>query len=343
MEVNREELLRSLETVAPGLAPRDIVEQSEKFVFMDGLVVTFNDEIYCHTGTNLKIEGAVSAAPLLSILRKLSDKTLKISVSQKGDSLILKGSGRRLEMGFFPEIFLPIDKVDLPTKWKKLPVEYSDAVNAVKRCASKDEALFMMQCVHIHPEWMESCDNFHLCRYSFKTGVREPCFVKRDSIKHMVDMGMTHFSETDAWVHYKNPSGMNMSCRRVVGEDYPNLAPILESRGEPIILPKGLAEAAERANVFSSEEDDNIVKVELEPGRLFVSGKGITGRYKEVKKIKFTGDPRVFFIDPSLLAQLVRDYNECEITPDYLRVDAGSFVYVTCLGVENKKKEADEE
>src|SRR5687768_12406403 len=58
MRVDRENLLRALESVTAGLAHREIIEQSGSFVFKDGNVITFNDEIACTATSPLKIQGA---------------------------------------------------------------------------------------------------------------------------------------------------------------------------------------------------------------------------------------------------------------------------------------------
>ena len=78
MRINREELLHQLETVAPGLSQKAIIEQSNCVVFQDGKVQTFNDEVSCCTDCCLKITGAVKAKALLELLRKLSEDQLDI-------------------------------------------------------------------------------------------------------------------------------------------------------------------------------------------------------------------------------------------------------------------------
>ena len=45
MRVSREKLMQALEAVSPGLANRELIEQSSCFVFKSGMVMTFNDEV----------------------------------------------------------------------------------------------------------------------------------------------------------------------------------------------------------------------------------------------------------------------------------------------------------
>ena len=80
MKINREELLNQLESVQPGLSIREIIEQSSCFVFQDGKVITYNDEIFCSQKTPLKIKGAVLAAPLIALLRKMVETEVDIEL-----------------------------------------------------------------------------------------------------------------------------------------------------------------------------------------------------------------------------------------------------------------------
>ena len=65
MKVNKEKLRQALEIVRPGLANKEVIEQATSFAFMDGRVVTYNDEIsISHPVEGIEIEGAVKADQL---------------------------------------------------------------------------------------------------------------------------------------------------------------------------------------------------------------------------------------------------------------------------------------
>lgn len=333
IRVNRADLLQRLETVQAGLSPKDIVEQSSSFVFLDGHVVTYNDETACRTASPLgkKFKGAVAAAPLLAILRKLPEDEVELEAAD--GELVVSGKRRKAGIRMDAEIHLPVDKVDYPEEWKPLHEDFTDAVSLVQECATKDESQFTLTCVHVHPKWVEACDNYQMTRFKLKTGVSGPTLVKRESIKHIIDLGMTELGETENWIHFRNPNGLTVSCRRYM-EEYPDLVPFLSGEGgHPATLPKGLVEAAENAEIFSSENvDDNKVTIELKPGKLHISGQGVSGWYSEVKKLAYDGERMEFTISPSLLKEITKRHNDCEINGSTLKVDGGKFIYVTCLG-----------
>jgi DNA polymerase III sliding clamp (beta) subunit (PCNA family) len=331
--INRADLLRQLETVQPGISPRGLIQQSDSFVFKDGFVYTYNDEIACQAKSpfDKAFVGAVKEKPVMAILGKLAEDEIDVEISD--GELLITGKKRRAGIHMDATIELPVDKVEKPVDWKPLHEDFTDAVNIVQECASNDQSHFVITCVHLHPKYLEACDNYQLTRYKIKTGVAEPTLVKRDSLKYVTSLDMTEFSETPNWIHFRNQTGMVLSCRRYM-ESYPDISRILQmEEGHAATLPKGLAEAAEKAQIFSSENGENDqVFVELVPGKLRIKGQGTSGWYQEVKRLNYSGDSMSFFISPKLLIELTKRHNECTISSDRLMVNGGKFVYITVLG-----------
>ena len=290
-KIEREALLQQLESVQAGLSSREVMEQSSCFVFQNGTVQTYNDEIACKQDCVLEMTGAVQAEPLLGILRKMTEGTILISSTE--EELVIEGKGRKAGIRMEQEILLAVDGI-------------------------------------------EPSDNFQVSRYTLETSLEESTLVRRDSIKHIIELGMTQFCETESWIHFRNPANLVLSCRRYADEanDFPDLSPILDFKGEPTSLPTGLGEAVEKAEVFSSEStDENQILISLKAGKLRIRGEGNFGWFTEIKKLKYKGDGLSFRISPKLLSDLVERHNECEITSDRLKVEGGNFVYVTSLSI----------
>ena len=348
LRVNREEFLHRLETVQPGMSKREILEQSSCFCFKNGEVFTFNDETFCRTSSGLPkdFEGAVPGEKLTAILRKLVEDD--IDLDQEEGTFLIKGKGtRRVRIRMANEIALPIDKIESPTKWAKLPDEFCEAIGLVHLCASHDDSLFNMTCVHISPKWIEACDNVQLCRWRMETGITQSTIVRKTAIKHITTLGMTHFAETGNWLHFKNGARLILSCRRYF-EEYPKLSPFIKFEGDTLTLPKGLMDETDRASIFSSEHtDNNLVVVHLEKGRTKIEGLGISGEYDSGwRKVDYHGPNITFSIAPQLLMDLVKRHNDCIINQERLKVDGGNYVYVATLhppsGGEEKKPEEKE-
>lgn len=337
MKVQRESLLRALELVSPGLAPREVVEQSSCFLFQGGKISSYNDEIGISlpSGLDGEIKGAVGAKKLLEMLRKLKEE--EISLSVKDGKLLVRGKNKISSFLLEAQINPDLNVGEDPEKWISLPEDFLTAIGMVQECAGKEESE-TTRYVHIHPKFVEAMDGFQACRYKLKTGFSSPALVRRESIKHIVQSGVVEVGETDNWIHFRSGEGLVFSCRRFV-DDYKDLSPHFQVEGESIVLPKGLSEAAARAEIASSENlDQNFVLVELSPGLLKVRGLGITCQYREDKKVQYKGKPLRFLIKPSLLSQLVQKYNECIISGRAIRVSGERWVYVTALGVPEEIK-----
>jgi len=342
MRINREEFLKQLESVLPGLSAKEIIEQSSCFVFKDKTVNTYNDEIACSQESLLQIEGAVPAMPFISILRKLKEDELEISAGEnnKGTTLLIKAKRKQAGINMEQDILLPIEAIDNPGKWKKLPDNFADAIAIVQPCAGSNEAQFVMTCVHITPKWIEACDNHQVSRFMIETDVSKSLLIRTESIKHIVSLDMSEFSETKHWIHFRNSNGLILSCRHWIDE-YPSndITKILKVNGESLSLPKGLKESVEKAEIFSSENvNANDVIVNIKKGKFKITGKGVSGWFTEIKKSKYDGNSLQFTIPPKLLVELVQKHNECEVTENRLKVKGGKFVYVTVLGrIEEKE------
>lgn len=330
MRFKREDLLHKLESVTPGIATREAIEQSSCFVFKGGRVITFNDEVACSNECKIGFEGAVAAKPLLELLKKMVEDVVDISVA--GGELLVKGKRRRSGITLEAEIMLPVDSIEPPTEWAEIGVDFADAINVVQHCAGKDPNNFHLMCIHMTPKYVEACDNYQVVRYKVDTGVTENCLIKKDSFRHIVGLGMTEVSVGATWVHYRNPVGLMFSVRRE-SMDFESIDKILKTTGTKTTLPGGISEAVEKAEIFSSENsDNNVVVIELRTGELRIKGQGASGWYEERKEIKWEGDKFSFSIAPKLLVDVAARTNDCYIAPGILKVDGGKFVYVTCLG-----------
>ena len=341
--VDREKFILTLESVSPGLSPKEIIEQSNAFIFRGGEVLTYNDEVACRARSGLedKFQGAVAAGRIMEQLRKWKEE--EIRVEPRDNDLMVMGKRKRAAFTLDKEISLPVDSIELPKKWKPLPDGFTDAVKTTGQCAGANQAEFETTCVHLHPEWVEATDRFQFCRWPLATGLDESFLVRQTALRHLASIQADEFGETDGWLHFRaKGQGTVLSCRRYL-EEYPDLSKLMKLKGEPAILPKGLAEAAERAAVFASESADNpYVQIELRPAKLRIKGQGVSGWYQEARKVKYNGPAMSFVIAPGMLADIVRKHNDCQIGQDHLIVNGGAYTYVSCLMRHSEKEQGDD-
>lgn len=341
MRIEKDTLINELEMVKAGLSPREFIEQSSCFVFQDGEVMTFNDEVACRLATCLNVNGAVQANQLLDILGKISDTALMVRENDKGE-LEFKGKRKGFGITKDAEIFLPIDRVERPKKWIPVPKDFADAVKRVQHCVSTDESKFLLTCVHIAPEHIEACDNLQIMRFKLKTGLSESVLVRGSSLAHITTLGMDEMAVTKSWIHFKNQAGLVLSCR-CYSESYPDLDTLMKIKGHDIVLPVALKEASDCAAVFANDKSgDPLVSIKLSDGKCRIVGEGLTGWYRETKKVAYEGPALEFVIAPDLLNYIVEEYRNAKLSDCKLKASGGHWEYVTVLG-KAAQEEDDEE
>jgi hypothetical protein len=172
--IKRTQLLAELQAVSPGLAQREIIEQSTSFVFAKGHVMTFNDHVACWTKTALKVEGAVEAKPLLKMLHKLPEYILHIFV--KDHRLVIHSPERHTRFVWESEVNLPVVTMreSVLGQWKPLPAKFFKALAWVASVAPT---------VHLHPDFVEAYERSEAARYTLPTGLtRSWCVAAKDVV-----------------------------------------------------------------------------------------------------------------------------------------------------------------
>ena len=332
MQVKREELLNTLESLTPGLAQREIIEQSNAFVFSKGRIFTYNDDVTCSCKSPIKnIEGAVEANSLLAILRKLKDK--EIEVEQTKAELVITGKRREAGIRMSKEILLPIKYQKATKAWKKLPKNFKTAISLVKECASTDESRFDFTCIHITPKFIEATDNQRAAQYKIKTNIDKEVLIRASSLQHIISTEVNEFFEQKNWIHFRDSSDFQISCLRYM-EDYQDTKKIFAFKGTPITLPKSIRQATETAEIFSSENPDNRLIIELQKGKVRIKGQGTSGWFWEVKRVKYKGPSIIFTITPKLFMDLLEHDNHCEVVESKaMKITGDNYMYVTVLGI----------
>ena len=341
MIVERLIILQELEKVMPGLSSKDIIEQSSCFLFSGGSVHTFNDEIYCQQKTTLGklLDGiAVPAEPLVNILRKIPDESIEIKLTKT--QITFKGKSKRGGIRIQTEVTSPYESVGKAKKWIECHHDVPKAFGFVKACASTSQDQFHLTCVHVTSEHIEACDNYQISRYTLATGVKESFLLRAASASHIAPLDMTSICLSAGWVHFRNESNLQISCRRYPDNEYPNLDDIFKVKGKKITLSKALTNAVDRVSLFAKDVEDTVlITVHLHENKMKLRGESIVGWFAETTRIKYSGPEVQFKIPPEQLIQIANNYEQCIVSSNRLKIKGSNRVYVTCLEEIKKDEE----
>jgi DNA polymerase III sliding clamp (beta) subunit (PCNA family) len=331
--IGRELFLSALKKVMPGLSTTESVEQSSCFVFRNGMIATFNEEICCRYKFDAGIEGAVTGNKLVEILNKLTEDKIDIR-NEEGVVKIKAGTSRLVSLVKDESIVLPIDTVESAGDWHPISADFKEAVSVAQQCTVKEHQNFCLTCINVTPTFIEASDNFQIARYPVKTIVKKPTLVKADALRlALTEDNVCEYSISPAWMHFRSADGFIFSCRRYT-DDYPDATSYIDDEeGEYVTIPGGMSEAVEKAKVFSSERADNDnVLVRLSPKGMIIQGNGVSGSFREIKDAQgYRGPEITFMISPDILSSISGQHSKCLLSEKRLKASHEKYTYVTAL------------
>jgi DNA polymerase III sliding clamp (beta) subunit (PCNA family) len=305
--MQKEALLKALETVRPGLASKEMIEQSTSFAFMSDRVVTYNDEIsISHPVEGLDIEGAIKAEELYKLLSKLKGDELKLKKTAK--EITITSDKTTAGITLQSEIKLPLEEIGELGKWKILPEGFVDKLTFCLFSCSRDMGRPVLTCIHVNKAgYIESCDNLRLTHSLQGEEMPVDTFlIPQSSAQQLVKYGVNKIAEGKGWVHFKTEEGTIFSCR-IFQDNFPDTSKILEVEGKEITLPHSMDNIIDRASIFSKREYalDEEVEVIIEDGQMTVWAQSDTGWIKEETKVRYRGDKISFSINPKFLKEIL--------------------------------------
>lgn len=331
--MKKSDILQALTIVKPGLSNKDVIEQASSFAFIDGRIVTYNDEISISAPIpGLEIEGAIKAEILYGLLSKIKGDEIDIQVT--GNELLIKSGRTKAGITLQEEIKLPLEEIAIRTKWKALPEGFSKYLAFAADACSSDMSNAKLTCVHVTEEGLlQSSDNYKIVQVDLKAKMPVKNFLlPAASAKIVAKMNPVKISEGEGWIHFKTEAGTTIACR-VYEDEYPKISHILKVQGQEVTFPVNLSKVLERAGVFAKRErtSEESVEIELTEKRLIVKATSDNGWFTESLNIEYPGMPMQFVITPYLLKDILSETLECVVGDNRLSFSTDDWVYVSAL------------
>lgn len=334
MKVKVKEFIKVLSAVKPGLANKEILEQSTNFIFLNRNIVTYNDEIMISHPFQFEFSGAINAENIFTLLSKIKED--EIEVEQTDKELKFSGINTKFKSGVVcdTEIKLPISEINIPDKWKKLPEGFLDAIKYTSTSVSNDASRPQLTCLHFTSNSVESCDNYRITKYTLKGFPYESLNIPFRLIADIHKYKPTHIAVGDGWIHFKNADGVIYSCRDFSGE-FPDLSGFLEVEGTEIYFPKDILESIDRAKVLATEEltKDRLIEIALSKNELTIKSQSEYGWYNESFRIRYSGVEVVFKVSAGILAEILGHFKNAILAEDLsrLKFETENFIHIVSL------------
>jgi hypothetical protein len=333
MNIQKETLKKALETVKPGLAGKEIIEQSTSFAFMGDRVVTYNDEIsISHPVEGLNLTGAIRAEELYQLLSKLKREEIEVEIT--ATEVILSSGKMKAGLILQSEIKLPLEEIGEISKWKTLPENFSEACQFVASSCSTDMSRAILTCVHITGNQVEASDAYQIAQFKFNSGLsaKTNLLIPATSIREVIKINPTKIALGSGWVHFQNEAGTVLSCR-IFEDEFPDTSSHMEVEGIEITFPKTIGEILDRASVFSKQavSTDETITITLDKNRVKIAGKSDSGWFEEEANIKFSEEKTSFMITPSLFRNILNRSNSCVLGSSKVKFSGENWDFMALL------------
>lgn len=337
MKVQIKQLREALEIVKPGLANKELaIEQATSFAFMDGRVVTYNDEIsVSHPVEGLKdLQGAIDADLLYPFLGKLKTEEVDMDLNEKSELIIKSGKSKA---GFLlqADIKLPLDQeVSEKGKWKALPENFIDRVSFVMHAAGSGHAKPILTCVHVNKEgYVEASDGYRIAHYDLPSEMPVATFLMPvDSAVNLAKLKPVRIAEGKGWIHFRTADNTIFSCR-ILEDPYVNTAPHMIVTGKRITFPEEINGMLDRAMVFAEREKKTMEKVIISISKnvLQINSDSDIGWFEESADIKYKEEDIKFNVTPYLLKRILTITQSCIVGNKMLKFEGEGWVYTSLL------------
>jgi DNA polymerase III sliding clamp (beta) subunit (PCNA family) len=331
--MKKEELLKALEIVKPGLTNKDVIEQANSFAFVEGRVVTYNDEIsLSHPVEGLTITGAIKAEELHQLLRKIKKDDIEIVISDK--AIILTAGKAKAELTLQQEIKLPIKAIGERGEWLKLPEDFIKPLRFAMAACSHDSSQPVLTCVHVNQKgFVEGSDNYRVTRYTLAKKLPVKTFlIPATSVREVIKITPIEIAEGDGWIHFRTAADTVLSCR-ILEDAYPDTTQFLNVEGVEIVFPKTIKDILDRASVFAKQGDvvNEEVSVTLENKRITLRSQSETGKFEEESNSSYDGEIIEFTIVPYLLRDILSETQVCVYNGSMLKFEGENWKYINAI------------
>jgi len=343
MQVKRETLVKALQFANLGTSARgETLEQSNSFIFKEGKLITFNDEILTISESPLDFTAAVLADDFVKLMEKFPDEYLEINL--KGEEVIIKGKRRSAGITCFHEIQLPYDAVPAPSDWSKLSENTLKMLVLAAHTCGKDVTQALTMVVHTTPKLIEASDNFRLFRANLNTGFPGEVLLPALSVLKLDGLDIKRVSIAEGWAHFRTASKQVIALRCSQGKYHEGIDKLLDiGKADKVNLPKNLSEIVSRTIVMMDAEQEPRIKIKLAPDELTVESRKDSGWYREKKRVEYMGGEMEFEVSPKFLVEILQQTREVLVNEsNRMKIETDGMQFIVALYKPEKKEDATE-
>lgn len=337
MKVNKNTLKEALEIVRPGLASKEMLEQSTSFAFSNGRVVTYNDEIsISHPVSAIDFEGAIRAEELYLFLGKVKEDEVEMQISE--NTLIVITGRAKAGIIMESDIRLPLNSIGTKGKWKSLPEDFLENLQFSLISCGRSITEVLLTCVNVRADGLlQSSDSFSALEVQGKALPIPGFLLPSSAAQEVCKLRPTMISASPGWVHFKNAMKTEISCR-IFEDRFPPVEQLFFTGGTQITLPKSIENIVDRASIFAKRPHllDETVTITMKKGSMILDSSSDSGWFKEEVPSRYDGKTLDFTISIQLLKRISAKSVTCTVTESKILFKRDNWRYLAQLRTDSK-------
>lgn len=316
MIFNKNELLKVITAVKPGLAKKEFIEQTTHLIFTGTEMATYNDQIAILYPLSTDFKCSVSGDEFYKILASIKEDDVEITVDEKQVKIKSKKTkaGMSTIVGESAKVESLIEKLktDISAKrfWKPLPEDFIEGVRLCSFSAHRDMTQKDRCCVAVRKDTVVSTDGIRISRYLLKEPVKDEMLIPIREVLELIKYDVVDYGKSQGWLHFRTEDGVIFNCRMFIGTYM--FDSILKYVREPIneiIVPFEMQEVMRAAAVVAEGDVDiaKIVEVTIEKGQITCRSEDKGKKWME-KTVDLEGYDKakvVFYVNPNFFAQVL--------------------------------------
>lgn len=336
MNINRDELLGILYKVKPALSNKEIIEQTNHFIFTGESIATYNDMIYISHPFYTDFQCTIKADEFYKIIQCLPDDSFDIDC---GDDYFIKlksGKSRaRLASAKIDSILDIVEKLGASEikKWTAIPENFIEAISFCIFSVSRDETKDAINCINIRDSSVSSTDNFRISQYKLSEDFKSELMMPLKAAIELVKYPITQYHISNSWVHFKADGGVIFSSRTKQA-NFPDVSKFLILKGDTVIFPKGILDALSLIKIAVGDVSnliDQQIEIILNRKKVICRGEGSIGWVEQYVNFDYKGKEVSFFINPIFLIDILKKTNRAVIGEDRILFTSDNFSHTISL------------
>jgi hypothetical protein len=328
MKVNRVELRDKLSLLKPGLGKKEVNPQETHFLFLDGIIATFNGQVLLTAPFTEEIGNfSVKAEEFFRLVDGISDDTidivykdyrLKLKSKSTSASMVTykpKEDGIAKTLGINDTTEAKIKAVRKMQKdWKKVPDELIPGMHLCSFAASLDLSSAIRACVCVAGDHIFASDNARVSRFILPEGsIEEQDFnIQARFVQELAKLPITEYCMTNSrWVHFRTEDGTSFSCGVIEGELTGTVDDIFDGMEDMDYqtLPDDLSETLNSVVMLASDLNDQRGRktlIKIKSGKITIKADNEIGDVEKTIPFDFEGEGVSFYINNNFLTQILK-------------------------------------